>query len=141
MTWCRSWVIRSANTTRDRLGESYRIFGNWLQRPIRWLTLPINSATILRSIILPSEGQDGFIQSPRSSSRVYKQFYIHYFDEMMNKLYKVFSTSHLCSHLLLIVNILLMKKEKEGIFLFVSDSILKSSMMRAWWVFNSLITI
>lgn len=50
---------------------------------------------------------------------------------MMNKLYKVFSTSHLCSHLLLIVNILLMKKEKEGIFLFVSDSILKSSMMRA----------
>ena len=43
---------------------------------------------------------------------------------MMNKLYKVFSTSHLRSHLLLIVNMLLMKKEKDNIFLFVSDSIL-----------------
>ncbi|PDP59691.1 preprotein translocase subunit SecG [Prevotella intermedia] len=49
----------------------------------------------------------------------------------MNKLYKVFCTSCLRSHLLLTVNILLMKKEKDNILLFVSNSILKSSMMRA----------
>gem|GEM_PF-4265614 len=50
---------------------------------------------------------------------------------MMNKLYKTFSICCLCSHLLLIVNVLLMKKEKDCIFLFVSNSILKNSMMRA----------
>ncbi len=49
---------------------------------------------------------------------------------MMNKLYKTFSTCCLYSHLLLIVNVLLMKKEKDGILLFVSNSILKSNMMR-----------
>ncbi|EFB30642.1 hypothetical protein HMPREF0971_03071 [Segatella oris F0302] len=49
---------------------------------------------------------------------------------MMNKLYKTFSICCLCSHLLLIVNVLLMKKGKDGILLFVSNSILKSNMMR-----------
>ncbi|MDU3909886.1 preprotein translocase subunit SecG [Prevotella bivia] len=49
---------------------------------------------------------------------------------MMNRLYKAFSTSRLRSHLLFIVDILLMKKEKDDILLFVSDSILKNSMMR-----------
>ena len=50
---------------------------------------------------------------------------------MMNRLYKAFSTSRLRSHLLFIVYILLMKKEKDDILLFVSNSILKNSMMRA----------
>ena len=85
---------------------------------------------MLRSITLLSEGQEGFIRLPRSNSRVYKQSYIHYFDEMMNRLYKAFSTSRLRSHLLFIVDILLMEKEKDDILLFVSDSILKNSMMR-----------
>ncbi|ATV29269.1 preprotein translocase subunit SecG [Prevotella intermedia] len=49
---------------------------------------------------------------------------------MMNKLYKIFSSCCLCSHLFLIVNVLLMKKEKYYILLFVSNSILKSNMMR-----------
>jgi hypothetical protein len=48
---------------------------------------------------------------------------------MMNRLYKAFSTSRLRSHLLFIVDILLMKKEKDDILLFVSNSILKSNMM------------
>ena len=50
---------------------------------------------------------------------------------MMNKLYKTFSTCCLYSHLLFIVDILLMKKEEDDILLFVSNSILKNSMMRA----------
>ena len=80
---------------------------------------------------LLSEEPAGSILLLRSSLRVSKQFYIHYFDEMMNRLYKTFSTSRLRSHLLFIVDILLMKKEKDDILLFVSDSILKNSMMRA----------
>ena len=48
----------------------------------------------------------------------------------MNKLYKVFSINRLLSHLLLVVDILLMKKEKDNIFLFGSNSILQSTMMR-----------
>lgn len=55
---------------------------------------------------------------------------------MMNKLYKTFSTCCLYSHLLLIVNVLLMKKEKDGILLFVSNSILKSNMMRGMMSFQ-----
>ena len=50
---------------------------------------------------------------------------------MVNRLYKAFSTNRLRSHLLFIVDILLMKKEKDDILLFVSNSILKNSMMRA----------
>ena len=49
---------------------------------------------------------------------------------MMNRPYKVFSTSCLRFHLLLIMDILLMKKEKDCVFLFGSNSILLSSMMR-----------
>ena len=50
---------------------------------------------------------------------------------MMNKLYKVFNINRLLSHLLLIVDILLMKKEKDCVFLFGSNSILLSSAMSA----------
>ncbi len=50
---------------------------------------------------------------------------------MMNKPYKVFSINRLLSHLLLIVDILLMKKEKDCVFFFGSNSILQSTMMRA----------
>ena len=84
---------------------------------------------MLHNITLLSEGLAGSILLPRSSLRVSKLFYIHYFDEMMNRLYKAFSTSRLRSHLLFIVDILLMKKEKDDILLFVSNSILKSNMM------------
>ncbi|ATV53909.1 preprotein translocase subunit SecG [Prevotella intermedia] len=48
----------------------------------------------------------------------------------MNRPYKVFITSRLRSHLLLIMDILLMKKEKDCVFLFGSNSILQSTMMR-----------
>ena len=49
---------------------------------------------------------------------------------MMNKLYKTFGACCLYSHLLLIMNVLLMKKEKDDILLFGSNSILLSGTMR-----------
>lgn len=48
----------------------------------------------------------------------------------MNKQDKILITSNLCFHHLLIMDILLMKKEKDYVFLFGSNSILLSSMMR-----------